>query len=157
MNVSDLAAKGATPLAYTLSLGLSADIDEAWLTGFAAGLARDQERFAIGLLGGDTITVPNGPVISMTAFGRVARGRMVHRFGAKPGDALYVSGAIGAGAAGLAVLKGEPGPWDGLSTADRAALVSHLPRAGAAGRALRRACRVRIRGDGRFGRACRRL
>ena len=124
VNISDLAAKGAKPLAYTLSLGLPASIDEEWLARFAEGLASDQKRFAIGLLGGDTIDVTDGPVASVAAFGLVAKGRMVHRFGGSPGDALYVSGTIGAGAAGLALLKGEAGPWDALSSDARAALVS---------------------------------
>ena len=55
VNLSDLAAKGATPLAYTLSLGLPADIDDAWIGAFAEGLEGDQRQFAISLLGGDTI------------------------------------------------------------------------------------------------------
>jgi thiamine-monophosphate kinase len=124
VNISDLAAKGATPLVYTLSLGLPPEIGEDWLAGFAAGLARDQQLFAIGLLGGDTNGVRDGPVVSVTALGRIAKGRMVHRSGGKPGDLLYVSGGIGAGAAGLALLKGEPGPWDGLSEEARTAMVS---------------------------------
>ena len=124
VNLSDLAAKGATPLAYTLSLGLPADIDEAWLAAFADGLEGDQRHFGISLLGGDTISVPKGPVVSITAFGLVPKGRMVHRFGGRPGDELYVSGMIGAGAAGLALLKGEAGPWSDLPEAERAALIA---------------------------------
>jgi thiamine-monophosphate kinase len=126
VNISDLAAKGATPLAYTLSLGLPSGVGEPWLTDFADGLARDQRRFAIHLLGGDTIDAPNGPVVSIAAFGLLPKGRMVHRSGGKPGDLLYVSGVIGAGAAGLAILKKERGPWDGLSTDARAALVARF-------------------------------
>lgn len=123
VNVSDLAAKGARPLAYTLSAGLTAATDEAWLAAFAEGLARDHQLFGIELLGGDTISVPSGPVISIAAFGAVPEGRMVHRFGGSPGDALYVSGTIGAASAGLAVLRKEPGAWDALSSDARSGLV----------------------------------
>lgn len=124
VNLSDLAAKGAKPLAYVLSLGLRQDIDETWLAAFASSLHQDQERFGIGLLGGDTISVAAGPVISITAFGTVAKGKMVHRFGGQPGDALYVSGAIGAGTMGLAILTKDAGPWDKLGTALRDDLVA---------------------------------
>ena len=124
VNLSDLAAKGAAPLGYLLSLGLHAGADETWLAAFSAGLRDDQQQFGIHLLGGDTIAVSSGPVISITALGTVAKGRMVHRFGGRPGDALYVSGTIGAGVAGLALIRGEAGPWDRWSDADRAKAVS---------------------------------
>ena len=123
VNLSDLAAKGARPIAYVLSAGFAPDLDERWLEDFCLGLRRDQDSFGLSLLGGDTIDVPIGPVLSITAFGAAPGGRMVHRFGGRAGDALYVSGTIGAGAAGLAILKGEPGPWDALPAADREALV----------------------------------
>ena len=123
VNISDLAAKGAKPFAYMLSLGLGDATGERWLAGFADGLARDQKAYSISLLGGDTINVAAGPVISITAFGLTPAGRMVHRFGGKPGDALYVSGEIGAAAVGLALLKSEPGPWDALPKSARDILV----------------------------------
>jgi thiamine-monophosphate kinase len=136
VNLSDLAAKGADPLGYLLSAGWPANLDEGWLAAFVSGLAEDQERFGIGLLGGDTIEVVSGPVISVTALGSVPRDRMVHRFGGRPGDALYVSGAIGAGAAGLALLKGRHGPWNDLSLDGQDILVARFrvpePRLGLA-------------------------
>jgi thiamine-monophosphate kinase len=123
VNISDLAAKGAKPFAYVLGLGLGDETGESWLAEFAEGLRRDQQTFSMTLLGGDTISVGAGPVISITAFGLSPAKRMVHRFGAKPGDALYVSGEIGAAAAGLALLKSEPGPWDTLYEKARDTLV----------------------------------
>jgi len=122
VNLSDLAAKGAKPLAYVLSAGLGPAVDESWLTGFAAGLKRDQDQFAVALLGGDTMLAPRETVISITAFGCAPKGKMVHRFGGQAGDALYVSGTIGAGAVGLALLKREHGVWDRLSEKQRDAL-----------------------------------
>jgi thiamine-monophosphate kinase len=123
VNLSDLAAKGARPLAYTLALGVSPELGDRWFAAFADGLRRDHERFGISLLGGDTISLPEGLAISITAFGLAPKGRMVHRFGGSAGDALYVSGVIGAGTAGLAVLKKTTGPWDDLPPERRAELV----------------------------------
>jgi thiamine-monophosphate kinase len=123
VNLSDLAAKGATPIGYVMSIGLSREIDERWLAGFANGLRDDQATFAIKLLGGDTIAVPDRTVISVTAFGHVPKGRMVRRSGGKPDDRLYVSGEIGGSAAGLALIKNEPGPWSGLGARERAELI----------------------------------
>lgn len=124
VNLSDLAAKGATPLGYVLSLALSPDLDATWLATFADGLRKDQQLFDVRLLGGDTIVVPDRLVISITAFGSVPRGKMVHRSGGRPGDALYVSGMIGASGAGLAILKGEAGPWAELTRRERDVLVA---------------------------------
>lgn len=123
VNISDLAAKGATPLGYVLSLALSPDLDEDWLAGFAGGLREDQREFGIRLLGGDTIAVPDRPVISITAFGLVPKGRMVRRSGGQPGDILFVSGSIGGSTAGLALLTREVGPWSGLSAEARDRLI----------------------------------
>jgi thiamine-monophosphate kinase len=123
VNLSDLAAKGARPLAYTLGLGVSPELGDAWFTAFADGLRRDHERFGISLLGGDTISLRYGPAIAVTAIGLAPKDRMVHRFGGSVGDGLYVSGVIGAASAGLAVLKKTPGPWDELPHETREELV----------------------------------
>jgi thiamine-monophosphate kinase len=123
VNLSDLAAKGARPLGYVLSIGLSPEIDAAWLSGFAEGLRVDQATFAIKLLGGDTIGVPDRTVIAITAFGLVPTGGMVRRSGGRPGDRLYVSGTIGGSAAGLALITNEDGPWSKLTEKERALLI----------------------------------
>ncbi|HWT30867.1 MAG TPA: thiamine-phosphate kinase, partial [Propylenella sp.] len=134
VNLSDLAGKGAKPLAYMLGAGFGAELGEEWLAEFARGLSEDQRSFGIHLLGGDTISVAAGPVISITAFGAVASGRMVHRFGGRPGDGLYVSGTIGAAAVGLEILKGRRVPWEKLGRDQREALVARFrvpePRTG---------------------------
>jgi thiamine-monophosphate kinase len=105
VNLSDLAAKGATPAGFVLTLALR-DVNEAWLAPFARGLGEDAGLFGCPLLGGDTVSTPGPLMVSITAFGRVPAGRMVHRGGAKPGDRVVVTGTIGDAALGLDILKG---------------------------------------------------
>ncbi len=105
VNLSDLAAKGATPAGFVLTLALRHS-DEAWLKPFAQALGEDAAHFGCPLLGGDTVSTPGPLMISITAFGRVRPGKMVHRSGAKPGDCVVVTGTIGDAALGLDVLKG---------------------------------------------------
>lgn len=100
VNLSDIAAKGATPAGFVMTLALRA-ADAGWLEPFARALGEDAEAFGCPLLGGDTVATPGPISISITAFGRVARGGMVRRSGAHAGDAVLVSGTIGDAAAGL--------------------------------------------------------
>ena len=104
-NLSDLAAKGATPAGFVLTLALRS-ADESWLQPFARSLGEDAKSFACPLLGGDTVSTPGPVTISITAFGRVPEGKMVRRSGAKPGDRVVVSGTIGDATLGLDILKG---------------------------------------------------
>jgi thiamine-monophosphate kinase len=104
VNLSDLAAKGATPAGFVLTLALR-EADDAWLAPFARGLGEDATQFGCPLLGGDTVSTPGPVMISITAFGRVPPGKMVRRKGAKAGDRVVVSGTIGDAALGLAFLK----------------------------------------------------
>lgn len=121
VNVSDLAAAGARPWTYQLALALSGDIDDAWLTAFCDGLAFDQREYGIDLTGGDTVSTPGPLTIMVTALGLVPTGQSLRRIGAKPGDAVFVSGTIGDGALGLRASKGE---LEGASGADVAALAA---------------------------------
>jgi thiamine-monophosphate kinase len=105
VNLSDLAAKGAKPLGFLLSLALPVSCDEAWLARFADALADDARTFSCELLGGDTIRSPGQLFLSITAFGAVPRGKMVRRNGARAGERIYVSGTIGDAAAGLMLRK----------------------------------------------------
>src|ERR1700719_3692024 len=105
VNLSDLAAKGASPAGFVLTLALRS-ADDTWLTPFARGFGSDVGLFGCPLLGGDTVSTPGPAMISITAFGRVPTGRMVHRSGAKPGDRIVVTGTIGDAALGLDILKG---------------------------------------------------
>lgn len=106
VNLSDLAAKGAVPAGFVLTLALR-DATEQWLAPFARALGGDALAFNCPVLGGDTVSTPGPLMISITAFGRVPPGRMVRRTGAKPGDLVAVTGTIGDAALGLRVLKGE--------------------------------------------------
>ena len=106
VNLSDLAAKGATPYAYMLAIGWPASRDRAQRRAFAGGLAADQARFGLRLLGGDTVSTPGPLWASLTIFGWAPAGAMVRRDAARPGDIVLCSGTIGDGWLGLASAKG---------------------------------------------------
>ncbi len=107
VNLSDLAAKGAQASHYLLALSLPEWVGDAWLTDFAAGLAEDQRRYGVTLLGGDTTATPGPLTLSITALGSIPKGRMLRRAGAKPGDLVFVSGTIGDAGAGLEMLQAK--------------------------------------------------
>lgn len=104
VNLSDLAAKGATPAAALLSLALSGD--DVWDMGFLDGVEAACESYELPLLGGDTIALTAGAprVFGLTAIGR-AGDNVPLRSGGKPGDALWVVGTLGDSAAGLDLLR----------------------------------------------------
>ena len=103
VNLSDLAAKGAKPVAALLGYTLG---DPAWDGAFAKGLRIALDAFACPLLGGDTVSSPGPRTLSLTAIGETD-GPVPARTGAGPGDDLWVSGTIGDAGAGLAILTGE--------------------------------------------------
>jgi thiamine-monophosphate kinase len=107
VNLSDLAAKGARPLAFQMALMMPAGLDDSWLAGFARGLGALATEAGCALTGGDTVSTAGPLGISITAFGTVPTGRMVPRGGAHPGDRLVVTGFIGDGAVGLKVRAAE--------------------------------------------------
>ena len=106
VNLSDLAAKGATPLAALLSLSLSGD--DSWDAAFLDGVEAACESYGLPLVGGDTIALPVGApaVFGLTAIGRAGQ-RTPLRSGGKPGDELWVAGTLGDAAAGLAQLRDD--------------------------------------------------
>jgi thiamine-monophosphate kinase len=106
VNLSDLAAKGAKPVGYLLTAALTQAADETWLKGFSSGLALDQKRFGIVLLGGDTVRSKGAAILSLAAVGKVAAGTALLRGTARAGDRLFMSGTLGDAALGLRILKG---------------------------------------------------
>ena len=107
VNLSDLAAKGARPRAYLIDLVVPAATDEAWIAGFAAGLAKDQAEFGIALIGGDMSSTSGPVVIAVTLLGEAPIGRLLRRGGAQSDDLLFVTGTIGDAALGLCTLQGS--------------------------------------------------
>jgi thiamine-monophosphate kinase len=109
VNLSDLAAKGAVPVAALMGAGLGSDRD--WNAGFARGIEAATAHFGVPLIGGDTVTMPNGAPRSfgLTALGKT-KGNVPSRSGARPGDGLYVAGTIGDAGLGLEIARGGQGP-----------------------------------------------
>lgn len=100
VNLSDMAAMGATPKWFTLALTMPKQlVCSEWLQGFSQGLARVAGEYNVGLIGGDTTAGPLS--ISITVLGEIPSGRGLCRNGAKPDDIIYVSGTLGDGAAAL--------------------------------------------------------
>ena len=122
VNLSDLAAMGASAKSYALGLALPEDIADAWVEAFAAGLARDQEAFGVALIGGDTVATKGPAVLSLTAFGTVAGDACLTRAGAGEGDDIYVSGTVGDATLGLRAVRGglaDLTPEDHAALAER--------------------------------------
>ena len=137
VNLSDLAACGATPLAFTLALALP-DLDEAWLAPFSRGLLALADAHSCELVGGDTT---QGPLnICITVFGEVpvihGKSQALLRSGARAGDDIYVSGTLGDARLALDALRGALSLPADLLTQARARLEQPTPRV-ALGQALR--------------------
>jgi thiamine-monophosphate kinase len=126
VNLSDLAAKGAEPYAYVMSIAWPREFGWLGRRAFAAGLKADQAAFGLKLIGGDTTATFDALTASVTIFGWVAAGAMVRRAGAREGDVVLVSGTIGDSWLGLSILEGATE----FPEADAAFLVDryHLPR-----------------------------
>lgn len=107
VNLSDLAAKGAVPLSYLMTISTPRATPDSWYAGFAAGLGADHAEYGVTLLGGDTTSTPGPISLSLTIIGHVAPGQAVRRIGARPGDGIWVTGTIGDGALGLQVALGK--------------------------------------------------
>ena len=119
VNLSDLAAMGATPRWMTLAITLP-EVDEAWLAAYADGLYRCATQYQINLVGGDTTR--GALSMTLTVMGEVPAGAALRRDGARPGDTVWVSGSLGDAAFALAAIQGKLN----LGDADAATLSARL-------------------------------
>jgi thiamine-monophosphate kinase len=107
VNVSDLAAKGARPIVYLMSISFPAAPEADWMLRFTDGLRAAQQAFGIVLAGGDTDRRPGPLSVTITAIGSVPAGRMVQRTTARAGDLIFLSGTLGDGALGLELARDD--------------------------------------------------
>ena len=125
VNLSDLAAMGATPR-FALLAGALPDADEAWLAAFCAGFQALADAFGVELVGGDTTRGPRN--LCVTVMGEVPPGQAITRSGAQPDDDIYVSGTLGDAALALAALQGTMALDRGALAAAQARLEMPAPR-----------------------------
>ena len=121
VNLSDLAAMGAKPRAFTLALSMP-KADESWLEAFSSGLFQMAHQYGCELIGGDTTSGPH-VCISITVFGDVPAAQALRRDAARPGDDIWVSGVLGGARAGLGIRRGE---WSMKDPADEAVAIKAL-------------------------------
>src|SRR5207253_3686610 len=105
--LSDIAAMGGEPIAAFLSLALPSDLPQKWVDGFMRGLLTLAKRFEVSLAGGDTAQSPDGIFADIVVLGSLPRGKAILRFGARPGDRIYVSGKLGGSAATLERMRAK--------------------------------------------------
>ncbi len=128
VNVSDLVAKGAEPLAYTLALAFPEPPERAWMADFASGLKSAQTAFGCHLIGGDTDHTTGPLSIGVTAIGVLPRGSFVPRTGTRAGDHIFVTGTLGDSALGLALHR-NPALYDTVLTeGDKSFLIGRYLR-----------------------------
>lgn len=125
-NLSDLAAMGATPYAYTLTTAFPKTITPEWVEAFARALHNDQKQFNCPLMGGDTVRTDGPITLSVTALGLVQRGQAMKRKIRRPitppdNHHIYVTGTVGDSALGLMLLQGKD--IFGLDEADKKFLI----------------------------------
>ncbi len=123
VNLSDLAAMGAKPLFFTVSLALPRGVSERWILEFHKGTTEPEVCKGAQLIGGDLSSSQSGIIISITALGESLNRKVLYRCGGRPGDLLYVTGVLGRSAAGLKLLRS--GGIGSRSRAGREALKAH--------------------------------
>jgi len=106
--LSDIAAMGGDPVAAFLSLALPRDLPQAWVGRFARSFISLAEKYGVALAGGDTAESPNGILADIIVVGTVPKGKAILRSGARPGDRIFVSGALGGSAAAVFEMRAKP-------------------------------------------------
>jgi thiamine-monophosphate kinase len=127
VNLSDMAAMGATPKYYFVAAAMNKNCDDVWFKEFTTELAKIQQEYDITLLGGDS-TRHDGPLtLTLTMMGEVVEDQAFYRAGARVGDSIFVTGTIGDSALGLLTLTDK---LHGLNEEDQAFLVDryHVPK-----------------------------
>lgn len=124
VNISDLAAMGAVPTYYLVSIAIPATWAEKELIDLYKGLRAMAENFQMDLIGGDTVSTNDKLVVTVTAIGRIEKGRALYRHNAKPGDVVFVTGAVGASQAGLQLLL-DKGRMASFTDAEQQLIVAH--------------------------------
>jgi thiamine-monophosphate kinase len=106
--LSDIAAMGGEPVAVFLSLALPRDLPQSWVGRFARSLIALAEKSGTTLAGGDTAESPGGILADIIVVGTVPKGKAILRSGARPGDRIFVSGALGGSAAAVIQMRAKP-------------------------------------------------
>jgi thiamine-monophosphate kinase len=106
--LSDIAAMGGTPVAVFLSLALPHDLPQSWVKRFTRSLTSLAEKHGAPLSGGDTSESPDGILADIIVVGTVPKGNAILRSGARPGDRIFVSGALGGSAAAIHQMRAQP-------------------------------------------------
>ncbi|HET6385621.1 MAG TPA: thiamine-phosphate kinase [Armatimonadota bacterium] len=104
-NISDIAAMGGMPTIALVTLGLPATLKLEWLLGWYRGIADCAARYNVAVIGGDIVRAPSDLFVTISLSGDVEPDRLTLRSGARPGDAIIVTGSLGNSAAGLALLQ----------------------------------------------------
>lgn len=124
VNISDIAGMGGEPTAAFLAWGLTADLNQAFVTGFKDGLLQCAREYQVDLLGGDTTASKSDIIACLTVLGRAEAGEVITRSGAQPGDVVMLGGVVGDSGAGLHLIQDKPGE---VSDDDRRRLLAaHL-------------------------------
>ncbi|MCK0473425.1 thiamine-phosphate kinase [Halalkalibacter sp. APA_J-10(15)] len=124
INVSDVAAMGAQPIYYIVSVAASSDWKQEELEDVYKGMLELAQVYKMDLIGGDTVSTPDTLVLTVTVIGRVERNRAVYRHMAKPGDVVFITGHAGRSAAGLDLLF-EKGVNGSFSLAEQKLVRAH--------------------------------
>lgn len=124
VNISDIAAMGGIPLYYLVSIAIPPQWEEKDLIDIYAGMSLMAERYKMDLIGGDTVSTKDKLVISVTVLGRIERGKKLLRKNARPGDILFVTGLLGASAAGLSLLF-QKGCKGSFTKTENALILAH--------------------------------
>jgi thiamine-monophosphate kinase len=126
VNISDIAAMGGVPHTAVIALGIPAGISLNFLDRFYKGISEQCQQFGLHLVGGDTVASPKHFFINITILGDVGKKRLFTRSGAKPGDAIFVTGHLGDSALGLHLIQSRKKKWQGSGKWQKALKKNHL-------------------------------